>query len=105
MRIAGKLEGATFDGLSAALDDKLARHAKVRVYVEMAHFEGMSAEAVIDDLRLALRHWRDIEREAVVTGERWIRALTPLGDKLVPGVEVRAFDDTEREVARAWIVA
>lgn len=102
-RIAGKLSGETFDAIETSLDDKLRRHDKVRVYVEMPRFEGMTAEAVFDDLRLAMRHWRDIEREAVVTDATWVRKLTPLGDAMAPGIEVKAFSTDEREQAKAWI--
>jgi len=70
----------------------------------MSTFAGMTAEALADDLRMALHHWRDIEREAVVTDERWIRALTPLGN-LVPGIDVKAFALADRDAARAWIAS
>jgi len=104
-RITGKLRGETLDAISASLDDKLRRHAKVRIYAEMPRFEGMTPEAVFDDLRMALHHWRDIEREAVVTDEAWIRKITPLGAALAPGIEVRAFATADREAARAWIAS
>jgi SpoIIAA-like len=42
-------------------------------------------------------------RVAVVTGQHWVRLITQAEGALLPGVEMRAFAEAERESAWSWI--
>jgi hypothetical protein len=57
---------------------------------------------LIEDLRLFLRHFRDVEREVIVADAAWLQLLASAGD-LLPGVEIRRFSWLEKDQALQWI--
>ena len=56
MRIDGRIVAEDMDRIAALVEEKLARHDKLRVYVEVPSFEGISIEGFFKDLQLGLRH-------------------------------------------------
>src|SRR3546814_21120856 len=67
-RIDGRLTAEAYDGIRDVVDAKLARHQKLRIYVEIANDTRISAEAFFKDLKFALRPWDRFELEAVEIG-------------------------------------
>lgn len=105
MRIDGRIVAEDMDRIAATVEEKLARYDKLRVYVEVPSFEGISIEGFFKDLQLGLRHWHRFEKEAVVSDEQWMHKLSSLGGHLVPGLEVKTFGSKESVAAKAWVVA
>ena len=103
-RVAGRVDQDDMKSAAAAFESRLARHARLRVYVEIEDLKGMTPGALLEDLRMALGHFRDVEREAVVADAVWVGWLARAGN-LLPGIEVRHFPRTERVQALAWIDA
>jgi hypothetical protein len=102
MRIRGGIDRADLDTVAAAFEDKLERHARVRIYAEVEEVGGLTPAALLEDLRLSLRHFRDVEREAIVTDSGWLDLPAKAGN-LLPGIEVRAFSWLDKGEALAWI--
>jgi len=102
LRIRGRIERTDLEAVTLALEDKLTRHERVRVYAEVDDLGGISPSALLADLRLGVRHYRDVDREAVVTDASWMAALAKAGN-LLPGIEVRAFETKDKASAQAWI--
>jgi hypothetical protein len=102
LRISGPIEKKDLDIVAAAFDEKLARHRRLRIYVEVRDLGEIAPAALLEDLRLSLRHFRDVEREAIVADEDWLALLARVGD-LLPGIDVRQFSFLEKDEAVAWI--
>lgn len=103
VRVSGRVEDAEFDALADDVERRLQRHPKLSVYVELEHFEGMSAHALLKDLRLGFGHLDRFDREAVVTDAGWARTLAKVAGPLVPGVEVKVFDEDQKDAAQRWV--
>lgn len=103
-RVAGRVDQGDMKAAVAAFEERLARHARLRVYVEIEDLKGMTPGALMEDLRMTLGHFRDVEREAVVADAVWVGVLARAGD-LLPGVEVRHFPRTRKAEALAWLDA
>jgi hypothetical protein len=103
MRIDGRIGDEAFDQVLAAIEQKMATHDKVRLYVEMQSFGGMSMQALLKDIRFGLGHWSRFDREAIVTDKGWMKTLVPVMDKLVPGIEVKVFPSERQGDARQWV--
>jgi len=101
----GKISTEQFDRVATLVEDKLQRHDKIRMYVEVISFGGMSIAAFFKDMKLALHHWKRFDKEAVVTDKKWLQKLSKMGGKLFPGIDVRAFPSMEAEMARQWVQA
>lgn len=105
VRVDGGVGRAHFDAIAQLVEDKLERHPKLRIYVEMPAFAGMTPMAFFEDLKLAMKHWNRFEREAVVTDARWIQQMTRGAARLFSGIEINVFPMSERLAARQWIEA
>jgi hypothetical protein len=102
LRITGKIDREDLDAVSAELETRLNTHPKLRIYAEIEELKGMSLRALMRDLRLSARHFRDVDKEAVVTDIKWIRRLARIGNVL-PGVAVRRFSGHDKDEALRWI--
>jgi len=102
-RLSGKMADDEFDELISRMEGVLKEHKKLRVYAEMEEFKGMSVNTFMKDLHYGLKHWRDIEREAVVSDKGWIKSWIGFASKIVPHIEVRVFSFEESEKAKEWV--
>jgi catechol 2,3-dioxygenase-like lactoylglutathione lyase family enzyme len=103
IRVVGKIRAADLNGLSARVEEKLARYDTIRAYVELDEFDGFSAEALFGDVQLAVNHLGEVERKAVVGGGTWLAIAVDAADQLFSGVESRHFRTQERDLALRWI--
>jgi hypothetical protein len=102
LRISGNIGRDDVETAFAALQEKLTRHKRIRLYTEIMGPRTVAPLAVVDNLRLALRHFRDIERQAIVVEEFWFGPLAGAGD-LIPGVRVRHFSWIDKDEALSWV--
>jgi len=103
IRIVGKVERSDIDDLNRVVDAKLDRYDRIRVYVEVEEFEGISVDALMADLGLTIPHIEQVDRKAVVGGGTWLAIAVDFADHLFPGAEARHFSIRERELALVWI--
>jgi len=104
-RIEGRVTTEVLDQAIALIDAALLRHEKVRMYVEMPSFDGISVEAFYKDMKYGLSNWGRFEREAVVTDKHWMEKMAILADKLFSSIDVRVFPSDQTDAARDWIQA
>ncbi|MEJ2325570.1 MAG: STAS/SEC14 domain-containing protein [Chromatiaceae bacterium] len=102
LRVRGSIEESDLDRVTAAFERKLEHHKPLRIYVEAQDLGMISPAALVQDLRLALHHFRDVERGAVVSDADWLSLLSRAGD-LLPGIDVRAYPQSEGSKAIEWI--
>ncbi|HTQ22761.1 STAS/SEC14 domain-containing protein [Mycobacterium sp.] len=89
--------------LIPAIEERLSRHDKVRIYYEIApDFAGIDPGAVWEDTKVGFSHFLRWERFAVVTDVEWITHAVKLFGFLMPG-EFRAFPTAQATQAREWI--
>ena len=105
VKIRGKIEGPDIGKVIKEVEAKLSQGEKLRVYVELESFGGISPDALIEDLKFVLPHLKDFERKAVVSDHEWMGKLVEIGDKFFPGLEVKHFSTEEKEKAMEWVTA
>ena len=103
--ITGRVESDDIDQAAQVIEEKLKTHDKLRIYAEIGHMQGMSFPALLKDLKFALKHFQDFEKEAIVADNKWWQRLAFVGNQLVPGIEVRCFSLSEKDTALQWINA
>lgn len=101
--IDGKIETNDIEKVATLVEEKLKDHDKLRVYVELKHLGGISLEALLEDLKLAIRHVQHVEKKAVVSEQSWLINLAASGAKLFPQIEVKCFSWSEQDQAREWV--
>jgi hypothetical protein len=85
--------------------NRMAKHEHVRLYCELGErFDGLTAGAAWEDMKLGVSRWKAFGRLAVVTDTTWIKDAVRL---FAPFFHhpVRTFPTSQREAARDWILA
>lgn len=104
-RIESKVTTEVLDQAIALIEVALEKHDKVRLYVEMPSFDGITVEAFYKDIKYGFSHWSRFEREAVVTDKRWMETMASLADTLFSSIDVRVFRSDQTNEARDWVQA
>ena len=105
LEVDGEVETHEFKHILDVVEDKLNRHDRLRIYVEIKTIGKVSPQALFDDIKAAIKHWDRFDKEAIVTDNSAVETAVKFAGRLVPGIDVRAFTFNERESARQWIIA
>ncbi len=102
VRATGKLTKESYGTFVPLVDKQIEEHGKIRVLFEMHDFHGWTAGAIWEDLKFDLKHWRDIERLAIVGESKWEKGMAVFC-KPFTAAKIKYFDHTELSEANAWI--
>jgi len=103
LRLNGRIEDGEFDEVTKKIEEMLKKHKKLRVYAEVEEIGGMSVNTLMKDIHFKLKHWRDFEKEAIVSDKSWLEAWIGIADKLFPHIEVKHFSTDGKEKAKEWL--
>ena len=101
---SGEVTGEEFRNiLVPAAEAKLKTHEKLNLYYQFGpHFTNMRTEAMWEDAKLDINHWKEWDRIAVITDVGWIRKGARLAVMLLHR-PVRVFSNAEADAARNWV--
>lgn len=101
---SGEVTGGEFrDVLVPAVEARLKTHDRLNLYYQFDRsFSTMRVEAMWEDAKLDIGHWREWDRIAVITDIGWIRRGAKLAVVLLHR-PVRVFTNAETEAAREWV--
>jgi hypothetical protein len=102
-RIDGKITTEDIERVGNHIEDKFTKNKKLRIYVEVTKLEGISLEALFKDLKLAIKHYKDFDKKAVVTDKEWMKRVAVIADILFPNIEVKCFSFEDKEKALDWV--
>lgn len=107
LTVSHKIGGAELDAIMDRLDDAMARHDKVHVFVETSSIDGIEIAGLGSYTKRALPLFRKLGRfgrVAVVADQGWIRAVTKIESALLPHINYRVFEPEDRDEALAWVM-
>ena len=102
--VSGRLTRQDYAHFVPEVDRLIGKHGKIRLLFEMHDFHGWSVGAMWEDTKFAFRHFRDIERMALVGEKKWQKGMAPFCQPFTKA-EVRYFDLSEADEARTWLMA
>lgn len=105
LAVDGRISSNDVTSIVDAVEDRLARHEQLHLYVELRSLGGVSIRSMLNDLKRALKHWRRFRRIALVTDNRWISRGGPIIDRIFTGVDVGTYTFASQTDARDWIKA
>jgi len=89
--VHGHLTKADYAGVIPHIQDKLARHKKLRAYTELApDFAGIDPGARWDQAKFGFGHLFDFERVAFVSDVTWMNRAVQVFALFIPGHGVRS---------------
>jgi hypothetical protein len=102
VRATGKLAKADYEHFVPLVESLVAKHKRIRVLFEMHDFHGWEAGALWEDIKFDIKHFRDIERLALIGESKWEKGMAAFC-KPFTTAKVRYFDTKDAAAARAWI--
>jgi len=100
--VSGKLVKEDYAHFVPMLEDLIRQWGKVRVLFIMQEFHGWTAGALWQDIKFDLKHFKDIERLAMVGEKGWEKGMAAFC-KPFTTAEVRFFRPEELDAARQWV--
>jgi hypothetical protein len=97
-----KLRKEDYEEFVPMLESQMGGDQKIRILVELHDFEGWTVGALWEDTKFAARHFKDIDKLAVVGDAKWQEGLTFFA-KPFTAATVHFFKRGDIEKARKWI--
>jgi hypothetical protein len=97
----GKLQVEDYRDVLLPAVERAATEGAIRCVIVISDFDGLSAGALWQDLKMGVEHLRAWKRIALVTDIEWMTHMTALFGWMTPG-EVKHFPLAERTAAIAW---
>jgi len=104
VRVTGKLTKEAYQKFVPAVDAQITQYGKLRILFIMQDFHGWTAGAMWEDLKFDLKHWKDIERLAIVGDKKWEKGMAAFC-KPFTKAEIGHFEMSQLEEAREWVAA
>ncbi len=101
-RATDKVTGEDYEKVKPMIHAITEKGQKIRWYFELQNEKGWNAEAILEDLKVDVKHASDYEKIAVVGEKKWQEMITK-AFKPFTGAEVKFFEMAEKDKARSWI--
>lgn len=106
--VSDKITGGDLDRIMDRLDQVMAAHDQVHIFVETKGIEGIEVSGLPGYVGRALPLFgklRRFGRVAVVADQAWVRCGTRIESAILPFISYRTFEPSQREDALAWVGA
>ncbi len=104
VKLSGKLTKEDYEHFVPEVEGLIKQHGKIRILLQMDDFHGWSVGALWEDIKFDLKHFRDIERLAMVGDRKWEAGMAAFC-KPFTTAKVHYFDLAEAGKAREWVQA
>lgn len=105
VKLSRTITGDDLDAIMDKVDEILARHEKIRFFVETENIDGLELSALPHHLSRSipmLGHLRRFSQVAVVADQAWMRFATRLESALLPYVNYKVYEPKDRLEALDW---
>lgn len=102
VHVSGKLTTEDYERFSPEVERMIGQHGKIRVLLDMHDFHGWSAGALWQDSKFNIKHFKDIERLAMVGEKAWEKGMSTFCKPFTTAT-VRYFERSQEEEARRWV--
>jgi hypothetical protein len=102
IKAVGKLTKEDYEAFVPKVEQLIQRFGKVRILFEMKDFHGWNAGALWQDIKFDIKHFRDIERLALVGDRKWEKGMS-IFCKPFTTAKIKYFDVNEADKAKIWI--
>jgi len=102
VRVEGKLTGEDYERLVPQVEQAIKEHGPLRILFDMHDFHGWTAGAVWKDTKFSLRHFKDIERLAIVGETRWQKGMSVFCRPFTKA-QVRYYGREDEAHAMEWL--
>lgn len=102
VEVNGYLKKEDYEKVNPLIDKAVKEHGKIKLYLFLTDIGGIEVKAFVEDVKTYLRHFRDMEKIAVVGDNGWQKVWTELAAPFISG-KTKYFNKTETAEAQFWI--
>jgi SpoIIAA-like len=102
VQLTGKLAKEDYAQFVPVVERLVKQHGRIRMLVEMHDFHGWTAGALWQDIKYDAKHFKDIERIAIVGETKWQHGMAAFC-KPFTTAKVRYFERGAAGDARTWL--
>jgi hypothetical protein len=106
IEMSGKLDS---EGMAKALDELVEKSEGIengKMLYDVIEYKLPTIDAIILEFKRMPKMFDFIKRfrrAAVLSDKTWLKTISELEGKLMPGLEIKAFDREERAAAELWL--
>ncbi len=104
VQLTGKLAKEDYEHFIPAVERLVKQHGRIRLLLEMHDFHGWTAGALWEDIKFDAKHFRDIERVAMVGESKWQHGMAVFCRPFTTA-KIHYFDRAAIEEARTWLTS
>lgn len=101
IRASGALSVADYAEFAPQIEDSVQEYGKIRIVFVMTDFHGWELSAVWEDIKFDAKHYRNIERLALVGDRAWERGMAAFCLPFTTA-DIRYFDIADEADAATW---
>ena len=102
VRATGKLAKEDYAHFVPEVERLIKANGKVRILLELHDFHGWEASALWEDMKFDIKHFKDIERLAIVGESAWEKGMATFC-KPFTTAKIKYFDRANAAEAKTWI--
>jgi phage terminase large subunit-like protein len=106
LEVSGKITGADLDAMMDRLDQAMAHHENIHIFVETRGIDGIELTGLPGYVARAMPLFGKLTRfgrVAVVADQTWVRIGTRVESAVLPFISYKTFEPAQREEALAWV--
>ncbi len=103
LKVDGKITKNDYDKITPLIDKTVDEYGKIKLYIEIESIEGIEPSAFKEDVKTYLKHFKDINKIAVVGKTKWEKLWSGLANPFTSG-EIKYFDHDKIMEAQQWIM-
>ena len=100
--LSGKLHKADYERFVPEVEKMIREYGKVRLLVRLSDFEGWDAAALWEDIKFDMKHFRDIEKLAIVGETKWQEGMA-MFCKPFTSAKIQYFHPDKLIDAESWL--
>lgn len=100
--LSGKLTAGDYDVFVPQIERLIEKHGQLRLLVGLFKFRGWTAGALWEDIKFDVRHFRDVERLAIVGEKKWHKGMARFCRPFT-AAKIKYFDQPQISAAREWL--
>jgi hypothetical protein len=104
VHISGKLVKEDYERFVPVVEGLIQQFGKINVLASMHDFHGWTAGALWEDIKFDTKHFRDINRLAIVGETKWEQGMATFCRPFTTA-KIRYFDRKDEAAAKAWVEA
>ena len=102
VKLSGKLTAEDYKHFVPELERQIKAHGKIRIMVDMHEFHGWDVAALWQDIKFDVKHFKDIERLAMVGESKWQSGMAAFC-KPFTSATLKYFERPHEAEALAWL--